>query len=435
VKGTPRPALVWWRNETIILNGVEIDFNKYKAHLRKKMDETNVHLMEKVLCGLYSTMGDIELKFNIRNIQDDGNEDRLGYGIIADSTDVGLDNEQSNLFFQDMFKKKVLGLDKNSTGDLIFDMAAAHIWLSDIHMAMMNIFSLCHITTICGRGTEAEALNPTNTHRGRRNVVFDGAAATGAFDTDYHKGQRITGKPKHILRHIPYEVFRSLFILVRISRPVELLIACSIIATKPEQEIKIQDAYANHVFASLGTAWDTTKMSLSLKLFFHNLTERPMPKMGIHLYRHLGIALQRKFLHFSKNDQSAALEETLHRLSGHEKVTADGNYALQIPLGTSSVDERERSLLVNQMWHKILAFPTAYNDVPMGPTTNTEGIELQDQVDVKPEIIYGQLQTDKGKKMYGQLQASRGVGSKLGPSTSLRTSSRKRSQVDYHGME
>jgi hypothetical protein len=50
------------------------------------MNKTNVHLMEKVLCGLYSTMGDIELKFNIRGIQEYGSEDRPGYGIIADST-------------------------------------------------------------------------------------------------------------------------------------------------------------------------------------------------------------------------------------------------------------------------------------------------------------------------------------------------------------
>jgi hypothetical protein len=136
---------------------------------------------------------------------------------------------------------KFFGLDLNSTGDLIFNRAAALRWLSDIHVVMMNIFSLCHITTICGRGTEAEALNLTNTHHGQRNVVFDGAAGTGTgvFDTDYHKGQPITGKAKHLLRHISYEVFRSLYILVRISWPVKLLIACSVIATKPKQEIRI----------------------------------------------------------------------------------------------------------------------------------------------------------------------------------------------------
>jgi hypothetical protein len=44
----------------------------------------------------------------------------------------------------------------------------------------------------------------------------------------------------------------------------------------------------------------------------------PMPEMGIHLYRHLGIVLQRRFLHFqvTKNDQGSALEETMHWLSG-----------------------------------------------------------------------------------------------------------------------
>ena len=377
-------------------------------------------------------MEEVEAKFKIRDIQDDGNEEKVGYGIIADASQVGLDNLESGLFFEDAFNHGCLGLTRNTAGDLTFSRADALQWLSEIDRAMMVIFALCHITTISGRGTEAAALRPTNSHAGRRNIVFDPIAKTGAFDTDYHKGQRITGKPKHLHRHVPWEVFRLLYVMIRLIRPLELWIACGTIVLKPAQELKIQDAYANHVWASFGVPWDTDKMSKSLGLFFKDLTKA---NIGLQLYRHLGIALQRQFINFGsqKTPEAVALEETMHRLSGHEKDLADDHYARQVPLGTGSADERERSRIVSGMWHTVLGFPTGYDKL-------VPGGEALMKIEVVSKGIVGksgssssgqrhmgvQSQETKAKK-YGQLQDTENNSQRPESSTGTRRSSRKAS--------
>jgi hypothetical protein len=314
---------------------------------------------------MYS-MDELEATFGISSIQDNGDEKSIGYGIIADTSTPGMDNPQSTVFFHTMFKCQHLGLQSDQDGHILFDKQLALQWIADIDDAMKQFFPISHNTTISGRGTEAETLRPANNDIGRRNVIFDPEAGTGAYDADYHKGQERTGIHKHILRHIPYEVFRILYILVRIVRPIEFFFVCKAFVPL-DARARVHDAYANHIFTSFGAAWNTTIMTSSLEAFFKDVAGFPM---GLRQNRHFSVALQRRYLDYgaaksgsAPTPEQLALERTLNRLRGHEKEVGDANYAREGNYGSSSVDERRSSRFLSELWHKALGFPTSYSEV------------------------------------------------------------------------
>ena len=361
VKNTPRPALVWWREDTILLFGHNISFPLFKLQLRKKLLQLEQFILKTILFGMYS-MDELEATFGISRVQDNGDEKSIGYGIIADTSTPGMDNSQSAVFFDAIFKHQHLGLQSDPDGRILFDKELALQWITNIDDAMRQFFPISHNTTISGRGTEAESLRPANNNIGRRNVIFDHEAGTGAYDADYHKGQERTGTHKHILRHMPYEVFRILYILVRIVRPIEFFFVCR--AFVPfDARPRVHDAYSNHIFASFGAAWNTTTMTSSLEAFFQDVAGFPM---GLRQNRHFSIALQRRYLDYgaAKPDlESTLLERTLNRLRGHEKEVGDANYAREGVYGSSSVNERQYSQFLSKLWHKALGFPTSYSEV------------------------------------------------------------------------
>lgn len=311
-------------------------------------------------------MDELEETFGISSVQDNGDEKSIGYGIIADTSTAGMDNPQSTVFFDALFKRQQLGLQSCQDGRILFDKELALQWIASIDDAMRQFFPISHNTTISGRGTEAESLRPANNDIGRRNVIFDPEAGTGAYDADYHKGQARTGSHKHILRHMPYEVFRILYILVRIVRPIEFFFVCRAFVPV-DGRAKVHDAYANHVFATFGSTWKSRTMSSSLEAFFQDVAGFPM---GLRENRHFSIALQRRYLDYgvaksgsTPTPEQVALERTLNRLRGHEKEVGDGNYARQGEYGSSSVDERQRSRVLSGLWHKTLGFPSSYSEV------------------------------------------------------------------------
>ena len=223
-------------------------------------------------------MDELEVTFGISSMQDNGNEKSIGYGIIADTSTPGMDNSQSTVFFDTIFKHQHLGLQSDQDGCILFDKELALQWIANINDAMRQFFPISHNTTISGRGMEAESLRPANNDIGQRNVIFDPEAGTGAYDADYHKGQEQTGTHKHILQHMPYEVFHILYILVCIVCLIEFFFVCR--AFVPfDAWARVHDTYVNHTFASFGAAWNATTMTSSLEAFFQDVAGFPM---GLH---------------------------------------------------------------------------------------------------------------------------------------------------------
>ena len=77
--------------------------------LQTKILQLEQFILGTVLFGIYS-MDELEAAFAISNVQDNGDEKSIRYGIIADTSPPGMDNPQSEVFFHAMFEHQHLGL-------------------------------------------------------------------------------------------------------------------------------------------------------------------------------------------------------------------------------------------------------------------------------------------------------------------------------------
>lgn len=142
-------------------------------------------------------------------------------------------------------------------------------------------------------------------------------------------------------------------------RPVELTTLFATIVADTDKPATIQ-AYNNHIFASMGKAWVADDMSKALQSWFDDVIGM---RLGLHDYRHLGIAIQRRFMDLSERKPTEN-ELALNRLRGHEKAVADDHYARETYLGSCSPDERGRALALGGEYHKVMGFSTGFNDKP-----------------------------------------------------------------------
>jgi hypothetical protein len=121
--------------------------------------------------------------------------------------------------------------------------------------------------------------------------VFEKQAGTGGFRSGYQKDSHITGDHKHILCLVPYVVFWLLYILIRVLRPIELLVIQDIYISADKQQ-QTFDAYSQQIFASMGRGWDDNMMRKALEKFF----EKGLGvQMGVRVFRHFAVAVQRDF--------------------------------------------------------------------------------------------------------------------------------------------
>lgn len=355
-KNTPRPNLVWWRGDDILLFGREISFTEYRKKTYQKVLQLEKFILDEVMFGLY-TMEEAEQIFNIKNIEDTGDETTPGYGVIANTAHPLMRTHQSDLFFQRLYEEKKLGIAPRTGGGFDVIPWEGVQWLAAIHTAFGMLVPACHILCIAGRGTEWVTISPTNNSDGPKGVVYDPGAKTGAFNAAYHKGLNIQGVLKHNRRYIPYEIFRLLYLLLRVVRPTELIVLFNTIipaARKPDTF----KAYHNHVFALLGKAWRSTDITRSLKGWFKNVVDIPM---GLHDYRHLVIAIQRKYMRF-RIQAPSPLEEKTNGLRGHKKVVGDSHYARATFLGSCSMEDRDLALEAGTEYHRVMGFATGFED-------------------------------------------------------------------------
>jgi hypothetical protein len=120
-KSTPRPDFVWWMGNTVKVGDHTVDIDLFTKFLSFKIKEIEEFVEKSVLLGTF-TLAEIEEKFKISSLKDpSGDEDVLGNGVLFDARNNTLDNPESAEVFYEMFRKKCLGMTRDSDNSLHFD--------------------------------------------------------------------------------------------------------------------------------------------------------------------------------------------------------------------------------------------------------------------------------------------------------------------------
>lgn len=356
--------MIWWHEDVVTVGKLSVDVVKYKKFLLEKLTETEKFVEERILLGLF-TLPELDDLCQISKLKDlSRDEDVLGNGVLLDLRDGSFENPESTKVFLKMLQHKKLGMQQSATGSIKFGKVPGIQWISDIDLALTETQVLCHTTQGpgVGRMTEQALQAPINTLTSSRNVVFENGQQTGAFRSGYHKGAFTTGQHKEILRLLPYRVFRLLYILTRIIRPIELAALLNLLIA-PENRQSAVDAYRERIWASYGRAWTSHRLSADLQRFM----QRGMGvKMSAQPYRHFVIAVQRHYPatnygRYEEDCKARLYADAADLMAGHTPKVAEMHYAVTGGVLTSSV-LRNAFIRVCKDWHNFLGFSTTRDD-------------------------------------------------------------------------
>jgi hypothetical protein len=356
--------MIWWHGNVVTVGEISVDIPEYKTFLQKKLEETEKFVEEHVLLGL-CTLRELDDTCKISQLNDlPHDEDVLGNGVLLDARDGNFNNPESSHFFLQMLRGGRLQMKQDASGTLKFGQTPGIQWISDIDRALTETQSLCHITQGpgVGRMTEQALQTPINTLNSSRNFVFENGEHTGGFRSGYHKGSYTTGQHKEILRLLPYRVFRLIYVLNRIIRPIELAALFDLLIA-PENRQATVDAYRERIWASYGRAWTPGRLSENLQRF---MQLGMGVKMGARLYRHFAIAVQRHFPstnygRYETNPTAQINSMAADLMAGHTPAVAEMHYARTGSVLTSSA-LKAAYIRVCKDWHELLGFSTDRHD-------------------------------------------------------------------------
>ena len=357
-KNMPRPSIAYWDAEgkEITISGKKVILSEWTNYVRQKLHDVSKFVESNVLMGVLS-LDEIDTLYDLPNLKA---TNVLGEGILFDATNPTFDNPESLSFLAKLLEQKKLGAHihtgPNDSRKIAFDKNMAIQWIIDIHRVWQIVQPLAYILQgPGGRLTEECTYSPINNEIGPANIIIASAEGTGGFYSRYHKSLSITGQFKHIIRLVPYQVFRMLYILVRIVRPIELGVLYDYIVPF-DQHQATTDAYKNHLFASYGRAW-TPEFSSAALLSFTQKSELGFA-MGVRELRHFSIAIQRKKLNYTKAPQQddtigAQMRAAADAMAAHTSAVAEYHYArLEGMMGTASQDEL--FMRISRDWHQVV---------------------------------------------------------------------------------
>ncbi|KAJ7738595.1 hypothetical protein B0H16DRAFT_1694756 [Mycena metata] len=308
---TPRPYLIQWKAErTLLLGKREVDVDAYFAFLRRKLDHLEQHIEKEVLFGI---------SLDGLNILCDPSQLKMKMkpgekGVLNSDARKGLDNPESDHFARALFAGRHLE-PEGQGGGLQVDPKKGMTWLNHIHTAMYELHPLCHTTQgLPGRCSEEELFL-------HENIDVDTMHGTLGFRATHLK----TGAFKHIFRMLDPRVSRLLYIMVRIVRPVELLVLLQHVIPPSKQE-KTLNVYHNRIFATMGCGM--TNLSTNLGSWLQGTTDIPGLQfhIGMRMYRQFATALDRQYLGALKENPLATVAD--HQ-AGRTTAVSDKHYAVE----------------------------------------------------------------------------------------------------------
>ncbi|KAJ7440488.1 hypothetical protein B0H11DRAFT_2099243 [Mycena galericulata] len=308
---TPRPYLIQWKAEgALLIRGREVDIDAYFAFLRRKVDYLEQHIEKEVLFGISLDKLNIlcdpsELKMKMT--PGDG-------GVLKSGAGKALDNPESDRFARALFAGRHLA-PEGQGGGLEVDPKKGMAWVNHIHTAMYELHPLCHTTQgLPGRCSEEQLFS-------HENIDVEFMHKTLGFRATHLK----TGVPKNIFRMLDPRVSRLLYIMLRIVRPIELLVLLQHVVP-PSKKEETLDVYHNRVFATMGRGM--TDLSTNLGSWLQGTTDIPGLQfhMGVRLYRQFSSALDNKYLGALKENPFAIVG---HHQAGRTAAVGDRNYGVE----------------------------------------------------------------------------------------------------------
>jgi hypothetical protein len=327
----------------MMLKNHEIDIDRYFKQVRQTLQDSRVHLRERVLFNIPT---DVVLPSS-----DSQNETTYGHSIFG-PPEGSFGNVDSAAFLGALLKDGKLCW-RGPDNVVVWDRQRVDEWLSDINRSWSDVYCLLHVLSLPARGTEEILFQWTNSHDGRRHLFVVNRVM--ALISNYHKGHQVTGLYKQVLRLMPNELGFLIVILLRVVRPIETLVVGKFY-TPESQKSTLRKRYASKIFITYGQEWKSEKLSLLLKSWWNENMDLPF---GMNLHRQFSVGMQRRLMPYKTIDPR---RRTAQLALAHSETAGDIYYAKEA--GNSNVPLTKQNLFeeISADWMSLPGFknPEAY---------------------------------------------------------------------------
>jgi hypothetical protein len=289
-----KPSVSWGLDQTTLqVRGRSVSLTNWKSFVRYQLRQL-VEIASQLACG------DVE-SIDTQAIVDDISIQSVGYYFGEEADNAGI------LKAIELFAEKSQGKEgwfSYSEGKVQLDRAAVRDWLNRCDRLLQHMLLVFHLLGgQPARSTEVLSLRyRNNIFHGRNVFVYDGVLLT---ITAYSKMQWKTGKSSYVPRFLPGVVAKVYVAYITQILPVRRYLA-SLMAQDAGTEAS--EEFGSHIFCDQnGKLWEADVLS---KLLQSETTLFGLPNINVSSYRHMAIALSRRFLRHTWEDLDEEESET-----------------------------------------------------------------------------------------------------------------------------
>ncbi|KAN0066893.1 Protein of unknown function (DUF3505) domain containing protein, partial [Elaphomyces granulatus] len=366
---------VQWDGDRVLYGNVGFDMDQLQGMIRGLIQQARRTLTEELLLlpaggGTDGTPPPIPWSGR-RKLVDDPSNENIGWNFLKDGRvswpvdgrhwlrdHIEADDERQGQFVSTRFPINEAGIAR---------------YMKAVVKLRERLMVLVHITGgQPARGPELLSVRHTNTAGGRHRNVFieDGYVAMA---TRYHKGNSATLSTRIIHRYLPREVGELLvwylWLVLPFQRRVERLLWRG--DTETGTGSTERGYIDNHLWprdpGPEGREWKPPRLRGVVRGAFETATRQ---RIGVQTYRHLAIAMGRRYLHGremfryretdregDRDDPDVQAAEILDRQAAHMPDVAGRVYARLVGEQRGVIrDRREQYRLSSLAWHRLLGF-------------------------------------------------------------------------------
>ncbi|KAG8721251.1 hypothetical protein FRC12_010533 [Ceratobasidium sp. 428] len=299
---------------------------------------------------LFFGMSDEDIGFNINKstpIPDDHSETKPGYSYLTDPNGPfhGMQDTLAAKLLSSGRASSLYERQLDQNGENIWKPNGVAWWLEHYEQATRHLTILTHL--LSGQpapGTELSLAKLMNDVNQVRELYYMGKGRL-AIVLFYNKTAGVTGKDRMVAHCVPWRITRLSFLLHGLVRPFALQLIHQNLGAEARL---IQEVYA---FALRGKMNSSRDISKDLQWFFMQYLNIDI---GLRKYRHLAIAIMRKFLLEFVGPMERALA-IVDAQSGHGSAIAGTHYAVEAAkVYEIDAETLNRFFLCSVSWYQLI---------------------------------------------------------------------------------
>lgn len=354
-----REGTIFWRNTNeIVFRGTSFTMIDFRTAIHNKVEQARVLLLNLCECDAFDNLPQIPWS----TIYDDMNNDSNNYSFLSEPRNNFLSRGAAfnrNRKMDDWIDTANLGFNNNRVKQFKYE----------VNSFLEVLLPLVHVTAgQPARGTEITVLQHTNSRTGSRNIYIDRSMV--CIYTRYNKNNMLTNRQKPIFRFLPFPVGQMLVYYLWLVLPFYQTTVGNLDSKCYNSSFIFTDDIVSTTYSE--HTWSTEKLSSLLCEFFGTAIG---VKMNCASYRHIAIAIARKWLNLTVVTNSVSdpdnmnennyysddnLEQPYHNdiwdlQAGHSTQTALRKYARLIgECHLSNQTEIDKYCYVSKVWHDFL---------------------------------------------------------------------------------